>query len=235
MKPPKTNQSIILCAVIVLALSCKNIVFSKEENAFVGNVSAMLNGAKVTLTKGVTASSGSGTSKEYEITISNLTIDSSRANTQLISAQSIPVLALLSAGIPNISSYRSVVVKVETGPGKEIETKYEMVQLKQVEDCLSALRGCIYGIQNANKDSIAFYTDPKGLDRAAIDTLITTIVKADSAYGKATDNAIQGFQIGTLHEQPVILFKVYLKRGNMNNLVDMAIDPVSKKVLLCSF
>jgi hypothetical protein len=155
MKPPKTLQPIIFCIGILLTLSCKNMLFSKEETAFMSNMSAALNGATVSLTKGVTASSGSGTSKEYEIAISNFKTDSGRVKTQMVYAQSIPALSLLSAGIPNLSSYKSVVVTVETAAGQEIETSYEIAQLKQVEACMSTLHGYVYGVQNANRDSLA--------------------------------------------------------------------------------
>jgi hypothetical protein len=64
--------------------------------------------------------------------------------------------------------------------------------------------------------------------------MLTSLAKVDSVLGKASDNTFMGFQIGTDEGKSIFMYKVYLHRSNMNNVVDIIINPTTRKVISLS-
>jgi hypothetical protein len=221
---------ILFCLCILLIISCASAVFSKEEHDFANSLSSLLEGAKITIKKGVMASTESGTFKRFDIEITDLKIDSNRVETQALFVSSVPALLLLQSKIPNLAQYKYVNVIVKSD-SKETEIQYPLAKLYQVAACMSVLNGYIYGFQNINKDSLLYYSDKSILDKVPVDELISILRNAETTYGKPNDTNFQGFKIGTYNDEPMFLYSVYLVRQGRNNLVDIGISPKSKKVI----
>jgi hypothetical protein len=211
-------------------MSCASTLFSKEEQAFANNLSSLFEGAKITINKEVTVSSESGSVKKFNIEITDLKIDSNRAETQAVFASSMPALLLLDSKIPNLAQYKYVNVIVREG-AKETEIQYPLSDLYKVAACMRVLNGYIYGLQNMNKDSLLKYSDKSVLDKAPVDEFIAILKSSETTYGKPSDANFQGFKIVTYKDEPMFLYSVYLVRGDRNNLVEIGISPNSEKVI----
>lgn len=221
---------ILFCLCILLLISCVSAVFSKEEQDFANSLSSLLDGAKVTIKKGVVVSTDSGKFKKFDIEITDLKIDSNRVETQALFVSSVPALLLLQSKIPNLAQYKYVDVIVSES-AKETEIQYPLSELYQVAACMPVLNGYIYGLQNVNKDSILYYSDKSILDKAPIDEFISILRNSEMTYGKPSDSNFQGFKIVSYKEEPMIMYSVYLVRDEGNNLVEIGISPKSKKVI----
>jgi hypothetical protein len=221
---------ILFCLGILLLISCASALFSKEEQDFANTLSSLLDGAKVTINKGVVVSTDSGNFKKFEIEISDLKIDTSRAETQAVFASSVPALLLLESKISNLTQYKYVDVIISDS-SKETEIEYELSELYQVASCMSVLNGYVYGLQHINKDSLLYYSDKRILVKSPVDELISILGNSEITYGKPSDSNFQGFTTGTYKDEPMIMYSVYLVRGNLNNLVEIGINPKTKKVV----
>jgi hypothetical protein len=226
---------ILFCFCVLSLISCASVLFSKEEQAFANNLSSILDGARVTINKGVAVNTDSGTFKRFEIEISDLKIDTSRAETQALFARSMPALILLESKIPHLAQYKYVDVTVKSKNSMVTEIRYPLSELYQVAACMNALNGYIYGLQHVNKDSLLYYSDKSILDKVPVDELISTLRNAEVTYGKPNDANLQGFKTGTYKDEPMFLYSVYLIRGKLNNLVEVGINPNAKKVIFYDF
>ncbi|MBO9202018.1 MULTISPECIES: hypothetical protein [Niastella] len=205
-------------------------VFS-EELQFVTDLSSLLNGTKVKLTKGIVTGAGSGTFKKMEILITEPSIDSQHIERQMNYLKSIPALALINSKVTNLSDYRYVDVVIDSKSLGKSSVRYESSELKQVRECIPTINGYIFGIQHLNKDSLQYYSDPEKLRRKPIDYLLTALAKTDSVYGKAHDPNFQGFRVGDYNGRRSFYFFVALPRKEKNHIIDIVVDPTIRKVM----
>jgi hypothetical protein len=232
------TKPILSIGVILLSIifySCASAVFSKEEQDFTNKISSLLGGATVEIKKGVAVSSTEGAFNKFEIDISNLKVDSTRVESSLLFASSIPAYQFLDELSKDHSQYKYVDVVVKLPRNEEIRRRYTLSDLQLVDSCLPAFQGFLYGLKESNKDSLLYYCESEVFAANSPDNLVLTLNKADQEFGKPNDQFFQGFTIDTFRGEKVVIFTGYLMRPKGDNRVDVSIKPRSKKVRDYSF
>jgi hypothetical protein len=230
---PIPSSGIIL--LLIILYSCASSVFGKEEQDFTNRLSSLLGGATVKIKKGVAASSTESTFNKFEIDILNLMIDSTRIESSLLFASSIPAYQFLVDLFKDHSQYKYVDVVVNFLPHEEIRRRYTVSDLQLVDSCLPAFQGFLYGLKESNKDSLLHYCEREVFATNSCESLVSILNKADHDFGKPNDQFFQGFTIDTVRGEKVVIFTGYLMRPKGENRVDVSIKSRSKKVRDYSF
>ena len=229
--PPMNPFRLLLCTFSMLTLaSCHTVTFSKKQLNFANQMSAMLNGAHVTLDMTTTSSTSEGNFKKFRIGIEGLPSDSVNADANFLLASSIPAYMFYKDTIEDRKAYKFIDVVVKTD-GKEYTNRYTPYQLQQVDDCLNTMDGVVRGLISSNVDSLTYYTDTSLISRSNITFLTGKMKEADTQWGPIRDKNFKGFRFDEKDVKSYILFGIYFIRQSSIQRVTVLIDASTKKVV----
>jgi hypothetical protein len=90
--------------------------------------------------------------------------------------------------------------------------------------------GYLFGLKELNKDSLIYYSSDALLTKIQPNVLIDGLRKAEPRVGKVTDVLLNGFSIDTIDDKELVYFSAYLRRTSGDNLIELWLDPKSKKI-----
>ena len=222
---------ILIAGITILTFaSCQSLVFSKKEMDFATNMSALLKGAHVNLSKGVASSTTNGNLKYFEIEIEGLTSDSVHADEDLLLASSMPAYIFYKDTVDDRKSYKYIDVTVK-GNGKEYSARYTPDQLQAVHACFAALGGYIGALTRLNSDSLSYYTDTSVTNHSPVAAVIETMKEMDTKWGPVQEQDTKGFKFDTKDGKDILYFHFSLRRGTVSQGVNLWMDPLTKKVV----
>jgi len=216
-------------AVILTLASCQSIALSKKELAFAGQMSALLNGARVTLGKTATISTSEGSLKEYNIKIEGLSLDTPDPDIVLLGASSLPAYFFYEDTVADPNSYKYVAVTIKT-KDKLYKSRYTSHQLQQVhESFITALR-FINALKSLNGDLLSEYVDTTSANKFTPAPIIERMKSTDAKYGTIQKEVAKAFKFEEQKGRQLIFFRFSLHRRTAIEGADILVDPVANKV-----
>jgi hypothetical protein len=215
--------------LIVTIIGCKGQTLNRDQN-FANRISALLNGARVTVKNGFALSTEEGNFRKYQIEIDNLNIDSNKKESDILFASSMPALVFLNEyEKPNEFKYVNVSVSVEKS--SKVNASYLLNDLQLVEKALPTFQGFLYGIKEINGDSINTHIDTGLINRGSVSQLLSALKTAAKRMGHPSDAFFQGFSIENYRGKKIVVYVSYLTCPLGEYKVEIGIDPARMKVV----
>lgn len=224
------NNYSLAFILFVVMISCTSVVFSKRELKFANNVSSLLNGAKITVKKGIEANSQTTSFSIFKVIVEDCRLDSVKPESSVLFVTSIPALMLVTDSVLEKQSYHYVEINVKNATSQEISTRYLLSDLFKINACVPSLAGYIYGIKKINKDSLSYYSEAKVDSSLPVVKLIPLLMNTDENYGVTGDVNIDGFKIDSIDRNKSVIFFTTLHRPKAEHKIEIGINLETRKV-----